>query len=121
MASITHTVKAPQILAKDFAKNQRLYFDVISSENKMLASDVYKQYSRCEAGWIVIESQSEGGAGDSPVKSTSDKIRMGLAEDGSLIVNTHSKAVWRRNLFGSETRISDIWYKFERKIVKYTE
>lgn len=95
-------------------ENRRLYFDIFDSQHNMLAPKLFKQYSKCEAGWIVMESQTKGGAGDSPVKSSISEIRLGLAADGSLIINTHVEGVWRKYLFGSETRVSDIWYKFER-------
>lgn len=95
-------------------EEKRLYFEILAPSNEVLASDLYKQYGRCERGWFVVESHVTGGSGDSPVTSFSEWTSFGPAEDGSLLVNSHSEGVWRKNVVGHETRVSDIWYRFER-------
>jgi len=96
------------------AKEKMLNFEIFGRDGKLQASGLHKQYSRCESGWFVIESHAKGGSGDSPVKSTYGRTSIGTADDGSLLIDSHAEGVWRKFLFSSETRVSDIWYKFER-------
>ena len=95
-------------------RENRLNFEIFSHNGELLVSNLQKHYSRCEGGWFVIESRVTGGSGDSPVKSTYRRTTISLALDGSLLINSHSEGVWRKLVVGSETRVSDIWYKFEK-------
>lgn len=95
-------------------EEQRLYFDILNQLNEPLATGLYKFFSECENGWFVIEAYSEGGSGDTPIQSSYRRTSIGSAEDGSLLVNSHTEGVWRKHFLGRETRVSNIWYKFER-------
>ena len=92
----------------------KLKFEVFNADNVLLSSGHSLNYSECEDGWIVVNSFVSGGSGDSPVKSTMAVVKYGVAIDGSLIVHSHKEATWRRHLIGSETRTSDIWYRFAK-------
>lgn len=92
----------------------RIFFDIFTREGEILASGLFKRYSKCESGWFVIESLVEGGAGDSPVQSTYRQTSLGIGKGGSLLINARVEGVWRKYLVGSESRVSNIWYKFDR-------
>lgn len=94
--------------------NRRIYFDILNRGGSILASDLYKRYARCESGWFVIESHQQGGSGDSPVQSSHRRTSFGIAQDGSLVINAHAEGVWRKFLVADATRVSNIWYRFEK-------
>jgi hypothetical protein len=94
-------------------EGNRLVFEIFDRIGELLVSGLQKRYSSCEQGWFVIESRVTGGSGDSPVKSTYRRTKIGKAIDGSLLINSYSEGVWREFLLGTKTRTSNIWYKFE--------
>lgn len=91
---------------------KKLYFTLLSSGHETLVSGLVKVYSKCNKGWILMESIVKGGSGDSPVISESRTTRFYLAEDGSLIINTVQQVLNSRWVVGREKETSSIWYRF---------
>jgi len=96
-------------------QHKKLNFEIFDKDNLLLLTGLSMEYSACEDdGWVVVKSNVKGGSGDSPVKSVKKTIQFSIAADRSLIIHSRQEAVWRRFFFGSETRVSEIWYRFER-------
>ena len=91
-----------------------LIFAVYDQNKNLLASNLTKNYSKCESGRLVQESFLKGGSGDNPVRSQNETTSYYLAEDGSLIINTNLIATSSKFIVGRKTEVSDTWFKFEK-------
>ena len=98
---------------RKIAEGKELMFQIFNPERVLLATGLHKQVSKCENGWYVIESLVKGGSGDSPVISSYSRTRFGKAEDEALLVNSYAEGVSSKWIFGRETQVSNIWYRFD--------
>lgn len=101
-----------QIMQDD--SENRLLFAFFDKHGKLLSSEHLKKFSQCESGWIVTESQVEGGSGDNPTKLQIEVTKRFLAEDGSLISNSSLTVVTSKFFIGEGTEVFDIWYRFPK-------
>ncbi len=92
--------------------SKEIGFEIYNKLGDKLESDLRKKFAACENGWLVVDFFSKGGSGDSPVRSTYGRISYGLAADGSLLINSYSQVESGKWFIGSETKSSDIWYRY---------
>jgi len=87
-------------------------FEVFDQNGELLVGGLKKKYEYCANGWYFVESNIGGGSGDNPTRSSYRRTSYGLATDGSLLINTYSEVVSGKWFISSETKYSEIWYRY---------